>query len=193
MDIGSIFLILALFVLVGLFISRPFFERKRQSTIIDADAINRSVLLAERDRVLTALQELDFDYGLGKIPEGDYPGQRSLLLQRGAEVLRSLDAMQEDADDAESAEDRIEQAIAVRRAGTRQKERVSGGQDEKHKPVEERRVVSATVASPDDDLEVMLASRRRARQEKSAGFCPQCGGPLQKSDRFCPKCGAKSG
>ena len=30
MDIGSIFLILALLVLVGFFVSRPFFERKEQ-------------------------------------------------------------------------------------------------------------------------------------------------------------------
>jgi predicted amidophosphoribosyltransferase len=34
-----------------------------------------------------------------------------------------------------------------------------------------------------------LAARRRARQDKSAGFCPQCGSPVQKSDLFCPRCG----
>jgi predicted amidophosphoribosyltransferase len=38
----------------------------------------------------------------------------------------------------------------------------------------------------------LLADRRRVRQEKAVGFCPQCGGPVQKSDRFCPKCGAKT-
>jgi predicted amidophosphoribosyltransferase len=47
------------------------------------------------------------------------------------------------------------------------------------------------MADLDDDLETLLANRRRARSEKSAGFCSQCGGPFQKSDRFCPKCGAK--
>jgi predicted amidophosphoribosyltransferase len=41
----------------------------------------------------------------------------------------------------------------------------------------------------DDLVEQKIANRRRERNEKSAGFCPNCGGPLQKSDRFCPKCG----
>jgi hypothetical protein len=186
MDIGSIFLILALFVLVGLFVSRPFFEDTKQTFVSNADTHDRSVLLAERDRVLNALQELDFDYALGKIPEEDYPEQRGLLLQRGAEVLRSLDNI-EKVDDLESSmEDRIEQAIAARRSGMGKT--VSGVQN----PAQVSRGVSASVASPDDDLEVMLATRRRTRQEKSTGFCPKCGGPLQQSDRFCPKCGAKS-
>ncbi len=53
-------------------------------------------------------------------------------------------------------------------------------------------VSGLAVSSVDDELEMMLSNRKRARQEKSAGFCPKCGGPLQKSDKFCPKCGAKS-
>jgi predicted amidophosphoribosyltransferase len=45
--------------------------------------------------------------------------------------------------------------------------------------------------APDDELETLLANRRRVRSEKSGGFCPQCGGAVQKSDRFCPKCGGR--
>ncbi|MBK5108490.1 MAG: zinc ribbon domain-containing protein, partial [Anaerolineales bacterium] len=41
----------------------------------------------------------------------------------------------------------------------------------------------------DDEVELQLAARRRSREGKSAGFCPQCGRPIQESDRFCPKCG----
>ena len=41
--------------------------------------------------MLTALSELDFDYTLGKIPEEDYPVQRTVLLQKGAGLLRQLD------------------------------------------------------------------------------------------------------
>ncbi len=53
----------------------------------------RSALLAERDRVLTALQDLDFDNALGKVPVEIYREQRGLLLQTGASVLRRLDEM----------------------------------------------------------------------------------------------------
>jgi hypothetical protein len=79
MDLGSVFLILALTILVGLFVSRPFFERQKaipngKTSSLDHD---RSALLAERDRVLNALKELDFDHTLGKIPEDEYPEQRT--------------------------------------------------------------------------------------------------------------------
>ncbi|MFQ5617019.1 MAG: zinc-ribbon domain-containing protein, partial [Anaerolineales bacterium] len=43
---------------------------------------------------------------------------------------------------------------------------------------------------PDDEIEALIATRRRSRKEKSAGFCPQCGRAAQKSDKFCSKCGA---
>jgi anion-transporting ArsA/GET3 family ATPase len=182
MDIGSIFLILALLVLVGLFISRPFFERGKPS-YVQADRQEdheHSFLLAERDRLLNALQELDFDYDLRKVPEEEYAAQRAVLLHRGADVLRRLDA-QEPQRDAGSAEDRIEAAIAARRAVATAASVAPNGRKQ-----------AMVATGPDDALEALLADRRRVRQEKAAGFCSQCGGPVQKSDKFCPKCGAKT-
>lgn len=180
MDIGSILLILALLILVGLFISRPFFER--EDTIIGAEVSEEehelSALMAERDRILNALQELDFDNALGKIPEQDYPFQRSALLASGAEVLRHLDAFRAGSAPAEDAEARIEAVVAARRADAR---RVAAGNG---------RPDASVAVGPDDEMEQLLASRRRQRGEKAAGFCPRCGGAVQKSDRFCPKCGA---
>ena len=179
MDLGSIFLILALLVAVIWFISRPFFERQRAVSAPLANSGSedheRSALLAERDRILNALQELDFDYTLGKIPAEDYPAQRAALLQRGAAALRQLDTLQPGTGSEQDAEQRLEAAVAARRAD-------AAAHSAAARPAAGR---------PDDDLEAMLASRRRERQEKSAGFCPKCGRPLQKSDRFCPKCGAK--
>lgn len=178
MDIGSIFLILGLLVVVGLFISRPFFERQARP-VTEAEH-QRSTLLAERDRILNALQELDFDHALGKLPEEDYPSQRALLLQQGADVLRKLDAFQPAAQHgafSEEAEARLEAAIAARRGEVALPVGPNGSG------------ARPMAASPDDDLEVLIAGRRRARREKAAGFCPQCGNPVQVSDRFCPKCG----
>jgi hypothetical protein len=190
MDLGSIFLILALSLLVGLFVSRPLFERKQAVSDGEEDPLDqrRSTLLAERDRILNALQELDFDHVLGKIPEEDYPAQRALLMQKGADVLRQLDALKDQGaaeirpgDDLDA---RLEAAIAARRADARR------SAPSTETPASAHGLERATTADPDDELEILLADRRRARREKSAGFCPQCGGPLQKSDRFCPKCGA---
>ena len=88
MQLASVFLLLIVFLLVGLYVALPFVRRVRGVRGVDQAL---SALLAERDRVLTALQELDFDNSLGKIPAEEYPSQRTVLVQRGAEILRQLD------------------------------------------------------------------------------------------------------
>ena len=196
MDLGSIFLILALLILVGLFIGRPLFENSR---IVEKGQLpedhDRSMLMAERDRILVALQELDFDFTLGKIPEEDYPQQRAFLLQKGADVLRALDALvtNQDGQD-EQAEDRLEAAIALRRADAAKSAATAIIQNgvvngNGNSTAVGARGMTAAITEPDDELEAILANRKRMRSDKSAGFCSQCGAPVQKLDRFCPKCG----
>ena len=174
MDIGSFFLILALALAVGLFIAQPFLKTVTndvtgKKVAFEAREHVRSALLAEREQVLDALQELDFDQVLGKIPAEDFPIQRNRLLAQGAAVLRKLDELIPPETEL-SAEDRLEVAIAERRSET-------------------RTAASAANISAGDAIEDQIALRRRTREEKSAGFCPKCGRPLQKSDQFCPKCG----
>lgn len=174
MDIGSILLILAILVPVVLFITRPLFEPGliEDEGLAQREDHDLSGLLAERDRILNALQELEFDHVLGKIPDEDFPAQRAWLVQQGADLLRRLDQFQPSAEAASDAVERVEAVVAQRRA------------DAARPPAN-----LAPALAADDDLEVALAQRRRQRQEKAAGFCPQCGGPVQKSDHFCPKCG----
>jgi rubrerythrin len=168
MQLGSIFLLLAVFVLVALFVARPFLERRRVPTGVRVEDHERSSLLAERDRLIGALQELDFDQTLGKIPTEDYPAMRSDLLQKAAEVLRRLDLAQPQvAGVNQDAQARVEAAVAARRADA----------------------AEAAHGFSDDELEDLLAARRAAHKEKSGGFCPNCGKPILRSDRFCPSCG----
>lgn len=190
MDLGSFFLILALLLLVVLFISQPFFERSRstQTAISEKQDHELSSLLAEHDRVLSALQELDFDYALGKIPEEDYPLQRARLLQYGSSVLHQLDEL-EGRQTTNTAEDRFAASVAARQMAARPLS--SPAPNGANAQPNHGKVVPAAVAAPDDDLEVLLAQRRRVRQDEAAGFCSKCGSALQKSDKFCPKCGNK--
>jgi hypothetical protein len=183
--IGSLFLVLALVLVIALFVGRPFYTRqleKEEGLPSDLDALehNRSSLLAERDRVLSALQELEFDYTLGKIPSEDYPEQRAFLLKQGSQVLRQLDEFQPGIAQTTSAEDRIEAAVAARRADAAVRQGA-------YQPA----VLEATASQSGgvDNVEEIIASRRRQRQEKSAGFCPRCGRSVQKSDKFCARCG----
>ncbi len=174
MDFGSLLLIIGIALLVGIFVSQPFLKIKdTEKLVIERKAASqsdhlRSSLMAERDRILNALQELDFDNALGKIPAEDYPLQRAALLKAGADILRQLDELEPAKKSKQSAEDRLEAAIAARRA------------DASRPAVPQKEV---------DEVELAIMARRRQRQEKSAGFCPQCGTAVQKSDVFCSKCG----
>jgi len=165
MDIGSIFLILAVLIPVVIFIARPLMERK--ATAVTLEEHQYSALLAERDRILNALQELEFDHILGKIPEDNYPTQRASLMRSGAEILRQIDEYAGRPVEG-GVDDRLEAAIAARRA-------------------------ALLPADPDDEIEALIAARRRAQksegQTKTGGFCPQCGNCVRENDRFCPKCG----
>ena len=195
MDIAALFFTLAILILVAMYLYAPL--ARRYARPITEEEHELSALMAERDRVINALQELDFDFKLGKIPNEEYPAQRANLLQKGADILRKIDELTpaeasgskyeaaqqpkkpsrrraklpETPSDvsvvAENEEDQIEQAIATRRADASIKQR----------------------DLTDEDIESMISARRMKRKEKSAGFCPKCGKPVLISDRFCPSCG----
>jgi hypothetical protein len=97
---GSVLLILALLILVALFIARPLVSGERAAWTGDSE---HSHWLAERERVLEALAELDFDHQLDKVPEEIYLEQRQRLLGLGAIALKKLDALED-----EKAEKRVE-------------------------------------------------------------------------------------
>lgn len=169
MDIGAIFLLISIGLLTVLFVARPFMERRRFGSSSSTNQ-ELSTFLAERDRLIGALHELDFDHALGKIPAQDYPAMRADLLQRASDVLRHLDQLQPGSAANLDAESRVEAVIAARRADASNE-------------MSQKQMIS------DDDLEELVAARRAARKEKSAGFCPKCGKPVLRSDRFCPSCG----
>ena len=153
MDLAAILFLIALLLAVSLYLVMPLMNNRPRRQAEETQEV--SSLLAERERLLNALQELDFDFQLGKIPDEDYPDQRADLLRRGAEVLKQLDAL--------SAS---RPKLATQRAGA-----------------------EADASLSDDDIESMLAARRKARKTKAAGFCPRCGKPILVTDQFCPHCG----
>src|SRR5215208_7710944 len=91
MQITAIFFTLAILILVAIYLYAPFIEQRAHRVTEEEHEL--SALMAERDRVINSLQELDFDFNLGKIPEEEYPTQRASLLQRGANILREIDSL----------------------------------------------------------------------------------------------------
>ncbi len=173
MDLGSILLILGIAIFVLFLVLRPFFEISAERKLITSSAEisendqQKSILLAERDRVLRSLQEMEFDYSLGKIPQEDYPDQRNMLLQRGADVIKKLDILSGSQPDIDVIA-QVESVIEETRADGIEKERLE---------VEDAEILA------------LVAARRREKAEKPSSFCPQCGKPVTTSDKFCAKCG----
>lgn len=93
MDLAALILTFGVIFLVGMYLYMPFLRGYGRRVTQEDHKL--SSLLAERDRVLSSLQELDFDFKLGKIPEEDYPAQRTSLLQKGADILRKIDSLSE--------------------------------------------------------------------------------------------------
>jgi len=91
MDIGSVFVILGIFLLAGLFVIRPFFDQERKGE--DRVRHRYSHLIAEKERLLAAIQELDLDLELKKISPEDHTKKRSQLTVEAAQVLRELDQL----------------------------------------------------------------------------------------------------
>src|SRR5690349_25037487 len=113
MELTAIFFSLAVLILVGMFLYAPFMERRARGVTEEEHEL--SALMAERDRVINSLQELDFDFKLGKIPEEDYPLQRSSLLQKCAEILRQIDTLAPQVTSTPDTEARLARATAARR------------------------------------------------------------------------------
>ncbi len=164
MDIGSLLLGLALLLVVAFFVARPLLDQAGAAERAPSPADD---LLFERERVLTALRDLDFDHATGKLIEEDYAAQRAQLLAQGAAVLQQLDQLGAAGGEGQAAPDldaEIEQAVARRRAGPAPRPRL------------------------EDEIEASVAARRAAAP--AARFCAQCGRPAQPDDKFCGACGA---
>lgn len=168
MDVGTILLLLALVILTAGFIFRPF--REDDPEVWEED-IELSELLSERERILDALVELDFDNELGKVPEEIYLPQRKFLLATGAEVIKKL----EEEYQADAADLEIEAQVSSRRS-----------------KIEE-------IVDSDDPLEKMISNRRKkaapkkqvSKKASKANFCSSCGTAAKTGDQFCTSCGTK--
>lgn len=85
MNLGAIFVGLALLVLVIPFVISPFrgMRYRKKESVVDPESPR-----TYRERVLLALRELDFDYQTEKIIEEDYTRIRNQLLADAAEAIQ---------------------------------------------------------------------------------------------------------
>jgi hypothetical protein len=91
MTISSIFILLVIFILTAVIISRPFLDEGNSRVIVSPGRYDS--LLAERERLLSSIEDLDLEYELEKISSREHTRNRDLLLKQAAEVLMQLDKL----------------------------------------------------------------------------------------------------
>ncbi|MBZ0302034.1 MAG: hypothetical protein K8J31_19955 [Anaerolineae bacterium] len=129
MSIGGLLFFLLLLGGTALLVIYPLLRREARGTE-DAQYIQkqRERLLVYYERVLTNLRDLDEDHATGKMPDTTYQAEREDWEQRGIQVLKTLDTLDDHSviptsvhDDAavdEAIDQAIEAAIAARRKAT---------------------------------------------------------------------------
>lgn len=100
---------------VCIFLFRPFLTVRGRIGEADAGHGGGNQLVAEREAIIDAIRELDFDHRMGKVEEDDYRATRSRYENRAVELMR---AIEETAGPTPGIEDRIEEQIAALRKKT---------------------------------------------------------------------------
>jgi hypothetical protein len=159
MDIGAVFVALALLVVTMPFLVRPY---KKSKVSKENEKIEMVDPIVERKNLLMGVRDLDFDYKTGKVDEHDYKNLRSDLLNRVAVI------------DAKFVEDdaAIEEEIASRRKN-KGKTCSSGG---KGCPNCQGQINIDDLFCPYCGTGFSL-------------FCAACGEKLVPNARFCAHCG----
>lgn len=93
MSLGAVFLLLAMAIAIAMVLGRPFMEMPAKSPIIQQEIPDhRQVeLLSKKEKLLAAIQELEFDHDVGKVPDDIFNTQRRDLMEQAAGVLEMLD------------------------------------------------------------------------------------------------------
>jgi hypothetical protein len=124
MTISSLIIVLFIFILSGLIILRPFLDGSADDQIIGSSSYDS--LIAERERLLSAIEELDLELELDKISSQEYSRNRDLLLVEAAGVLKKLEKTKKpvrsksQAAVQEASDDELERMIARRRLELKQ-------------------------------------------------------------------------
>jgi RNA polymerase subunit RPABC4/transcription elongation factor Spt4 len=151
------------------FVASPFRFKEPPKQSVRSDV--KMATVNQRQAVLLALRDLDFDYQAGKVADEDYHTLRAELLNEAAQVIQGQERQNE----------AIETLIQSRR-----KTRSNPQPPSKAKS---------------DKLAEKLCKNCQAPLHDGAMFCTKCGAPTKEvvcpkcnqsihpGDRFCPSCG----
>jgi hypothetical protein len=155
MEIGAILIVVAILIFVIGFIIKPLMEDMSKLQAESPDKVSH--LLAERDRLMTAILELDFDNELGKVPEDVFKAHREDLSSRTVAVMKELEKVEGKAESLSAEE-------------AKQPEREPADEIEK--------MINARRAAKDKTTGAKFCSECGSKIQKGDNFCMSCGKAL---------------
>lgn len=168
-------LIVIITALVAIYISLPFFLSKgdrgeknlEPENKFEDTAVNKlKTLNNQKENLFTAIREIEFDYGLGKLSKEDFDELNSKYKIQAASVLKEIDSLESQYAKEDLSSD-IEQEIMSYRKS------------------------SGTNQSVDIELEKEIAAFRTSTGSTTTNQCSKCGAEFNLEDLFCSKCGEK--
>jgi hypothetical protein len=169
MTIGSIFLALALLVLVGLYVARPLIKPVSRSR---SRLTTYQALFAQKEAILVQIRSLEFDYNTGKLTDADYHRTREEFMVEAEDIFRRLDELEERGGT-------VEPASATTATGS-----TSDFESEIEAAVVRRRSQPAPIAPESSQIQPSVSNGKTR-------YCPECGRPTDPDDKFCANCGHK--
>ena len=166
----NIIIILIITALVAIYIALPFFLRRKElntlpteSKFVREDPIieNLKNLGNQKENLYTAIKDIEFDYGLGKLSKEDYEELSVKYKNEAASVLKQIDEIERQSG-IKSLDQELEQEILSYRKSN---------------------------LTTDEDIEKEISAFRAVSPNKNN--CSQCGSQYSIEDLFCSKCGAK--
>jgi len=158
-------------ILTAVFITLPFFRKNADGENpieqISNPAENPSVkelkkLNSEKELLYTALNDIEFDYGLGKLSREDYDELKRDYKAKAVSVLKEIDEISKGVHSTE-LEDELEKEITTTR---------------KSKLPEENKIE-----------EEILKARKQKNDKNKYLTCMNCGRQYSAGDLFCSRCG----
>ncbi|GIK37510.1 MAG: hypothetical protein BroJett011_13430 [Chloroflexota bacterium] len=166
------------------YLTQPWWGRQGEGRLVLAGAAAGSgpTPVEQREAILTALRDLDFDYEVGKITEADYGLLRQSLLAEAAAVMTQLNTLEIAAE--ANLDEQIEAQILAVRRGLHRDQQVKGGLPSAQPGP--ACVSCGRPAQPGDLYCTGCGTRLNPA-------CPECGTSIQAMDRFCAGCGLELG
>ncbi len=136
-------------------------------------------LQRKKENIYLAIKELDFDYKMGKLSEGDYQQLRQQLKADATLILQQIDELEKN-QYGESLEDQIEKEILAFRKKKKARSQIPASE------------VTLEVKCP--NCHRLLAAQDKFCSECGTRVqfnCQNCGQTYMTTYKFCPNCGNK--